>query len=135
MKTRQRLGITVALTFALLSGGPVLGAGPNRAGTLASALLLSTDAERLDCFLSNVGPRAVVIPSVFVRNGGNLLLSLSFNTCDTLAPGGNCAFSADLDARFSARGVVEVDGGVEGLRGQCQLTTAANELIATTELR
>jgi hypothetical protein len=102
---------------------------------VASALLLSTDAERLDCFLSNVGRREVVISTVFVQNGGNSFLSLSFNTCDTLAPGDNCAFSADLDARFSARGVVEVDGSVEGLRGQCQLTTAANEIIATTELR
>ena len=135
MKTRQRLGATVALTLALLSGGPVLGAGPDRAGALASALLLSTDAERLDCFLSNVGSREVVITTAFVRNGGNLLLPLSFNTCGTLAPDGNCAFSAGLDARFSARGVVEVDGSVTGLRGQCQLTTAANELIATTELR
>ena len=124
------------LVFAsLLAAGVLYGARGASAGTLASGILLSTDAERLDCFLSNVGSKPVSITSVQINNGGNTILSLDTNTCDALDPGRNCTFSAGLDARFSARAVVEVTAGAKSLRGQCQLTTSSNHLVASTELR
>jgi hypothetical protein len=110
-------------------------AGTASAATLASGLLLSTDAERLDCFLANVGTKPLAIASVQIQNGGNTILSLNGNSCETLGPGANCTFSADLDARFSARAVVQTQGKATSLRGQCQLTSSTNHLIATTELR
>jgi hypothetical protein len=125
-----------SIAFAsLLLAGFSGGARGASAGMLASGILLSTDAERLDCFLSNVGSKSVSITGVQVLNGGFTILSFDPGTCDTLGPGGNCAFSADLDARFSARAVVEVHGGTKSLRGQCQLTTSTNHLVASTELR
>jgi len=126
----RRVLRTIVPVAALLSG-----AGAAWAGTLASGLMLSTDAQRLDCFLSNVGTKPASISGVQVQNGGNTILLLTANSCDTLEPAGNCAFSADLDLRFSARAVVQFRGGAGSLRGQCQLTSSANHLIATTELR
>ncbi len=130
------LAINVALgpgTIWAQAGGP--------SGVLGSAILLSADAEQLVCFVSNIGNSAVVIDTVFVRNGGNTFLSLDFNTCSApngdaflLQPNANCTFAAALDARRSARGVVQLHGRAQELRGQCQLTTS-NNIIATTELR
>lgn len=129
---RRRLRILAALPLAACA---LAAAAPARAAVLGSAVLLSTDAQQLDCFVSNVGRGPAAIASVSIVNGGSTILSLSGNTCvGTLAPGGNCVFSANLDTRFSARGVVEVAGSARGLRGQCQLT-ASNRIIATTELR
>jgi len=122
--------LTIVFAVAFMSG-----AGVAWAGTLASGLMLSTDAEKLDCFLSNVGTKPVSITAVQISNGGNTILLPSANSCDTLNPAGNCAFSSDLDIRFSARAVVEFRGSSKSLRGQCQLTSSANHLIATTELR
>ena len=120
-------------------GGNSSGGGPT--GVLGSAILLSADADEIVCFVSNIGKTAVAIDTVLVRNGGNLILLPSTNTCSApgadeflLQPGSNCVFGTELDARRSARGVVHFRGSAEGLRGQCQLTTS-NNIIATTELR
>jgi len=109
---------------------------PSWAGSIASAILFSTDAQKLDCFVSNAGASPVTITNVSIVNGGSTILSLSGDSCvGQLSPFGNCGFSAALDARFSARGVVELRGSAKGLRGQCQLTTSSNHLVATTDLR
>jgi len=121
---------------AVLASGLVLSAATTWASMLASAVLLSTDANELDCFVSNVGTTPVVINQVTIQNGGNTILELSTNSCvTTLKAGANCVFSADLDSRFSARGTVKFSGSTKGLRGQCQLTSSANHIIATTDLR
>ncbi len=129
IRSLRRLVVATAIAVGLLSA-----AGTASAGTIASAILLSTDANSLDCFLSNVGTKAVSITSVQINNGGNTILALSTNTCDTLVPGQNCTFSAGLDTRFSARAVVVFRGKAQALRGQCQLTTSTNHLVASTEL-
>jgi len=124
---RRRRTVATALALSVL-----LTAAPGLAGTLASAILLSTDAQRLDCFLSNVGRTPVAITQVSIVNGGFTILSLSADTCTpALTPGGNCVFSALLDSRFSARGVVELRGSAKNLRGQCQLTSSSNHVVAT----
>lgn len=114
----------------------VLVATPSGAGTLASAVLLSTDASELDCFVSNVATRPVTVTGVSIQNGGNTILSLSADSCGSrLEAGANCVFSAALDARFSARGTITFLGSAKGLRGQCQLTSSASHLIASSDLR
>lgn len=128
---RSRRAFATALGASLL-----LAAAPGAAATLGSAVLLSTDAQTLDCFLSNVGRSPVAITQVSIVNGGNTILSLGADTCTpALSPGGNCVFSAALDARFRARGVVELRGSAKGLRGQCQLTSSTNRVVATNDLR
>jgi hypothetical protein len=127
----RRSGLAIALAASVL-----VCSVPSWAGTIASAVLLSTNAQQLDCFLSNVGRTTVAITGVSIQNGGSTLLSLSANNCTPeLSPGENCVFSADLDSRFSARGVVEFRGSAKGLRGQCQLTSSSNQIIATNDLR
>jgi len=126
---RRVLSTILALAFVLM-------ATPSWAGTMASAVLLSTDAQKLDCFVSNTGTGPVTITQVSIVNGGNTILSLTADTCiGELSPGGNCFFSAALDTRFSARGVVALRGSGKGLRGQCQLSSSSNHLVATTDLR
>ena len=128
-KPRPLLCVTLALAIQCT------GLATADAAVLASAVLLSTDAQRLDCFVSNVGTRPVEVATVSIANGGGTLLSLADDSCTgTLSPGASCLFSAALDARFSARGTVEVRGSAKGLRGQCQLS-ASSRLVATTELR
>jgi hypothetical protein len=139
-KARSRSAFRPSLLqFAValvLVAGLLLPAATGWASMLASAVLLSTDANELDCFVSNVGTTQVVINQVSIQNGGNTILSLTTNTCvTTLTAGANCLFSADLDSRFSARGTVKFSGSTKGLRGQCQLTSSANHIIATTDLR
>jgi hypothetical protein len=136
------LAINVALGSGVVwaqAGGSPNSGGPN--GVLGSAILLSADADQLVCFVSNIGSSTLEIDTVLVRNGGNLFLSLDFNTCSApsggafqLQPNANCTFAASLDARRSARGIVQFRGRAQELRGQCQLTTS-NNIIATTELR
>jgi hypothetical protein len=148
VKRLRRTTLAALLVVGIVSGAETSSAEPGGnssrggpTGVLGSAILLSADAEEITCFVSNIGKTAVAIDTVFVRTGGNLVLIPSVNTCSDpgadeflLQPSANCVFSAGLDARRSARGVVEFRGSADGLRGQCQLTTS-NNIIATTELR
>jgi hypothetical protein len=129
--TTRRGGLIAAVLAAISLVAP-----PSFAGTLASAILLSTDAQRLDCFVSNVGRAPVAITQLSIVNGGVTILPLTGENClPVLQPGANCTFSAALDARFSARGLVDVRGSTKHLRGQCQLTTSTNRVVASNDLR
>jgi hypothetical protein len=103
------------------------------ATTLTSALLISSDADKLECLVSNVGSRTLEVTSVSVRNVNGTFLSVEENTCTNVDPGRTCVFSAGILGQ--GRGTIEFQGAAKNVRGQCQLTSATNQILATTDLR
>jgi hypothetical protein len=126
-----------ARVTALAAGLVLLAAGACEAGRLASAALRSENAERLECYISNVGDSPVTFTSVTIRDDWLLSLELSFNSCDTLNAGSTCFFSADAGPASIAGAVVYFADSAKGeaLRGHCQLMSASDTVLATTDLR
>ena len=76
----------------------------------------------------------MVVKSARIQNFLGQSIPLSSDNCldAPLAPGATCTISAPAD---DALAIVEVSGSPRKLRGQCQLTSALDNILGTTELR
>jgi hypothetical protein len=126
---------SLPLLLAAIPAAGILAIPPPAAGgTLAASYLLSSDADLLDCFVLNVGKRAVELVSGRVVDTAGMDITNASSCTGSLAPGGKCSFTSTSGTTFAA-GILEVRGSARNLRGSCQLTNFSNEAVAVTEMR
>lgn len=114
--------------------GMLLGAATAQAGTLASGFLWSEDAERMVCFVWNVGDAPVDITSAqIVNSNGSAIVTISNCTVQPLKPGERCGMTGY--GVTQAAGRVKVEGPRGRLRGTCQLLADGLVSVASTEMR
>lgn len=125
----RRTTAAIGLAAALLLGSAQIA----RAGVLASGYLWSDDAEAMVCPLVNVSATPVTITAAKIVDVSGTTIA-SFNGCDqvTLQPGGRCAVRAKAK---QAAGIVRLDGPRGRVRGNCQLNTVDDAILAAVEMR
>jgi hypothetical protein len=103
------------------------------AGILASGYLWSDDAEAMVCLVLNVSATPVTITAAKIVDAAGTTIA-TFNGCDqvTLQPGGRCAVRAKTK---QAAGIVKLDGPRGRVRGNCQLNTVDDTILAAVEMR
>lgn len=125
----RRTTATISLAAALLLGSAQIA----RAGVLASGYLWSDDAEAMVCLLVNVSATPVKITAAKIVDAVGTTIA-TYNGCDqvTLQPGGRCAVRAKTK---QAAGIVQLDVPRARVRGNCQLNTVDDTILAAIEMR
>ena len=121
------------LLGAMLGLGVLTGAASADAKVLATGLMLSSNADLIDCFVSNISDEVVpvALAKVYSYQGAQLAGS---DTCSgtNLAAGKTCTVSVPAQA---GRFVVRFTAADRAIRAQCQFTSDQNDILATMEAR
>lgn len=122
--------LVVSLLGTVLLGG----AGRAEAKILATGLMLSSSADLMDCFVSNISDAPVPIASakMFTGQGGEVAGGTDGCSGINLGAGKTCTVSKTTQA---ARFVVQFTAADRAVRAQCQFTDDQNGILATMEAR
>src|SRR5262245_57211545 len=126
--------MTTRTRHAIAGLALLVAAAPAHGGTLGSAHLYSSNANILDCFVTNVGTRAGPITALRIQNLFGDTVPVSSTCGDAVAPGATCTFFGYTGFGYTGAGqaTVQVAGSARALRGQCQLTSPLDNILGTT---